>query len=479
MTALPDQSSQSQEKIFTTGGESFMGQDPTVTIDQGVIVRMSPGVIRDIIRQFTDGPVDSVLPLTARGGIPFQILMIHDKTRQVFWMRNGKEPVRPLDKGSDADRNTIARFFEYRSLLPPANLQIQFGSVSKAFPAKADLRNLFLRVRTSDDFTIPDGWTEDDWIKFVVRSRSGDPALKADVDDVQSFDTFLLKTFGATLFQEKDKVRGHAGPPNYEMAGHDLTEWIKFVLNVRSPDWNALYLRQIGLIFYVIDSRLVVFTVDKNTNRISCLSTSTDIIKYNIGNDNARSDDYSSLKVMLKSQMESLLDPRTLDKYSFDPGITPNAQNVSAQNVVCHSLPPFSHRNFRVFLRFLPHLLTTPASHHEASSYQSMFLPHAISWAHFPAHLRCTGSLSEAALPVATNTSAHDTSLEQTPSPSENIERDRGCRHPLGRPAQCCDPGCDPRAPQVHPLGAALQTVHLSGAQRAQVDEEERHEGVH
>ncbi len=161
------------------------------------------------------------------------------------------------------------------------------------------------------------------------------------------------------------------------------------------------------------------------------------------------------------------------------PGITPNAQNVSAQNVVCHSLPPFSHRNLRVFLRFLPHLLTTPASHHEASSCQSMFLPHAISWAHFPAHLRCTGSLSEAALPVATNTSAHDTSLEQTPSPSENIERDRGCRHPLGRPAQCCDPGCDPRAPQVHPLGAALQTVHLSGAQRAQVDEEERHEGVH
>lgn len=342
MTALPAQSSQSQEKIFTTGGESFMGQDPTVTIDQGVIVRMSPGVIRDIVRQFTDGPVDSVLPLTARGGIPFQILMIHDKTRQVFWMRNGKEPVRPLDKGSDADRNTIAKFFEYRSLLPPANLQIQFDSVSKAFPAKADLRNLFLRVRTTDDFTIPDGWTEDDWIKFVVRSRSGDPALKADVDDVQSFDTFLVKTFGATLFQEKDRVRGHAGPPNYEMAGQDLTEWIKFVLNVRSPDWNALYIRQIGMIFYVIDSRLVVFTVDKNTNRISCLSTSTDIIKYNIGNDNARSDDYSSLKVMLNSQMESLLDPRTLDKYSFDPGNRMMGDWQQSENGSSNTMPHFT-----------------------------------------------------------------------------------------------------------------------------------------
>ncbi len=39
-----------------------------------------------------------------------------------------------------------------------------------------------------------------------------------------------------------------------------------------------------------------------------------------------------------------------------------------------------SHRNLRVSMRFLPHLLTTPSSHQEASSYQSMFLPACDLW---------------------------------------------------------------------------------------------------
>jgi hypothetical protein len=316
-TALP---SQGQTQDFTTGDAKFMSQDTSLTVDSGIIRRMSPGIIRDVVRQFARGPEELILPLTARGAVPFAMLMIHDKTRQVFWLGNGQDPVRLLDKNSEADRNTVSSFFEYRSLLPPTVATIDFDEVSDATQGKANLRALFSRVRSSDDFTKPPlSWTDDEWTRFVVRCRIGDPDKEADdTAEESSFDTFLRSRFGDTLFAAKDKVVKSI--PDYKMVGTDLSEWIRFVLNVRSTGWNALYLREIGIIFNVIGTRLVLFTLDKNVNMVSCLSTSIDPIKYNNDNDNARTDDYESMKTMLRSQLGNLLDPRTLDRYSFDSG---------------------------------------------------------------------------------------------------------------------------------------------------------------
>ena len=156
----------------------------------------------------------------------------------------------------------------------------------------------------------------------MVTCRLGDSSQKSVTHDEPGFAAFLKDKFGPAFYTKMGVVRGGQEPnPNYKPPDNaDLSKWIEFVLHVRDPDWNALYMRRIGLVFYMIGARLLVFIVDKNINMISCMCTSADVIKYNNDSDTASVDDKDSLKTMLKAAMGSLLDQHVLDNYDLDTG---------------------------------------------------------------------------------------------------------------------------------------------------------------
>ena len=309
-------------ETFSVESELFMGSPATLTIQDNVITRMAPGIIRDIVCQFVDGSGDRVLPLTSHRAIPFDILMVNDKTREVFRMQPGSGPARALNSKERTDRDAIHAFFEYRSLLPPVNKTVSLDTdVRPRFP-EPHVGDLFTRVTTSEDFTMPSTWDPEKWTSFVVTCRLGDSSQKCITHDEPGFAAFLKDKFGPAFYNKMGVVRGSQGPdPNYKPPDNaDLSKWIEFVLHVRDPDWNALYMRRIGLVFYMIGARLLVFIVDKNINMISCMCTSADVIKYNNDSDTASVDDKDSLKTMLKAAMGSLLDQHVLDNYDLDTG---------------------------------------------------------------------------------------------------------------------------------------------------------------
>ena len=308
-------------ETFSVESELFMGSPATLTIQDNVITRMAPGIIRDIICQFVDGSGDRVLPLTSHRAIPFDILMVNDKTREVFRMQPGSGPAQALNSKERADRDAIHAFFEYRSLLPPVNKTVSLDTdVRPRFP-EPHVGDLFTRVTTSEDFTMPSTWDPEKWTSFVVTCRLGDSSQESVTHDEPGFNAFLKYKFGSTFCSKMGEVRGTADAPKYNPPDNaDLSKWIEFVLHVRDPDWNALYMRRIGLVFYMIGARLLVFTVDKNINMISCMCTSADVIKYNNDSDTASVDDKDSLKIMLKAAMGSLLDQHVLDNYDLDTG---------------------------------------------------------------------------------------------------------------------------------------------------------------
>ena len=308
---------------FSTGSDLFMGSSPTLKMDNRVITSMSPGIIRDIVRQFVDGSGDRMLPLTSRRAIPFDILMVNDKTGEVFRMQPGSDPAKALNSKSRADRDAVDAFFGSRSLLPPANEDINLNTdVQPYFRLKANVGDLFLRVTTSEDFSMPSTWSPEDWTSFIVTCRLGNSFQPSVANDEPGFDDVLQKKFGTACYRKKEEVRGSPNnAPKYEPPPNtDLLKWIEFVLHVRDPDWNALYMRRIGLVFCLIGARLLVFTVDKNINMISCMCTSADVIKYNNDLDSASLDNLGSLKTMLKTMMGSLLDQHVLDQYDLDTG---------------------------------------------------------------------------------------------------------------------------------------------------------------
>ena len=317
----------SDNNTFTADSENFMGSPATVTIVNNVITRMAPGIIRDIVRQFVCSPNERVLPQSSRRATPFEVLMVHDKTQEVFRMHNGNGDIQALNKRSGPDRDAVQRLFEYRSLLPPVAPGISYEEgVLPHFPGKAFLRDLFTQVTTGEDFTVPaSGWTNEEWTKFVVTCRLGDSYDVADSDDTRTFDAFLHQRFD-DFYGCKDAVRDSKAVnveilPVYRVPQNaDVSRWIEFVLNVRTPNWNALYLRQIVVILYVIDTRLVVFTVDKNTNMISCLSSSADVIRYQVDTHSATILDTDSLRAMLVNAMRSFVDSQVLEKYQYDKG---------------------------------------------------------------------------------------------------------------------------------------------------------------
>ena len=317
----------SDNNTFTADSENFMGSPATVTIVNNVITRMAPGIIRDLVRQFVCSPNERVLPLSSRRATPFEVLMVHDKTQEVFRMHNGNGDIQALNKRSGPDRDAVQRLFEYRSLLPPVAPGISYEEgVSPHFPGKAFLRDLFIQVTTGEDFTVPaSGWTNEEWTKFVVTCRLGDSYDVADSDDTRTFDALLHQRFD-DFYERKDAVRGSKAVnveilPVYRVPQNaDVSRWIEFVLNVRTPNWNALYLRQIVVVLYVIDTRLVVFTVDKNTNMISCLSSSADVIRYHVDTHSATIPDADSLRAMLVNAMRSFVDSQVLEKYQYDKG---------------------------------------------------------------------------------------------------------------------------------------------------------------
>lgn len=308
-------------ETFSVESELFMGSPATLTIQDNVITRMAPGIIRDIICQFVDGSGDRVLPLTSHRAIPFDILMVNDKTREVFRMQPGSGPARALNSKERTDRDAIHAFFEYRSLLPLVNKTVSLDTdVRPRFP-EPHVGDLFTRVTTSEDFTMPSTWNPEKWTSFVVTCRLGDSSQKCITHDEPGFNAFLKYKFDSTFYDKMGEVRGTADAPKYNPPDNaDLSKWIEFVLHVRDPDWNALYMRRIGLVFYMIGARLLVFIVDKNINMISCMCTSADVIKYNSDSDTASVVDKDSLKTMLKAAMGSLLDQHVLDNYDLDTG---------------------------------------------------------------------------------------------------------------------------------------------------------------
>ena len=333
----------STSETFSVESDSFMGSPATLTIQDNVITRMAPGIIRDIICQFVDGSGDRVLPLTSHRAIPFDILMVNDKTREVFRMQPGSGPAQALNSKERADRDAIHAFFEYRSLLPPVNKTVSLDTdVRPRFP-EPHVGDLFTRVTTSEDFTMPSTWDPEKWTSFVVTCRLGDSSQKSVTHDEPGFAAFLKDKFGPAFYTKMGVVRGGQGAnPNYKPPDNaDLSKWIEFVLHVRDPDWNALYMRRIGLVFYMIGARLLVFIVDKNINMISCMCTSADVIKYNNDSDTASVDDKDSLKTMLKAAMGSLLDQHVLDNYDLDTGHRMIGGWQSAQNTA-KSLPKLS-----------------------------------------------------------------------------------------------------------------------------------------
>ncbi|CAK0767022.1 hypothetical protein CVIRNUC_003419 [Coccomyxa viridis] len=315
--------STSDNKTFSAESENFMGSPATVTIVNNVITRMAPGIIRDIVRQFVCSPNERVLPQSSRRAIPFEVLMVHDKTQAIFRMQNGNGSIQALNSRSGTDRDAVQRLFEYKSLLPPATPEISFeDGVLPHFSGKTFLKKLFDQVTTSEDFSIPAlGWSEEEW------TRLGDSSDVVDSDDTKSFDAFLRQKF-SEFYGRKGAVRGSkAEAPNpslqpvYDVqTTEDLSKWIEFVLNVRTFNWNALYLRPIVVILYVIDTRLVVFTVDKNTNMLSCLSSSADVIRYQVDTQSATIDNEDSLRAMLGNAMRSFIDVNVLKKYQYDTG---------------------------------------------------------------------------------------------------------------------------------------------------------------
>ena len=329
-------------ETFSVESELFMGSPATLTIQDNVITRMAPGIIRDIICQFVDGSGDRVLPLTSHRAIPFDILMVNDKTREVFRMQPGSGPARALNSKERTDRDAIHAFFEYRSLLPPVNKTVSLDTdVRPRFP-EPHVGDLFTRVTTSEDFTMPSTWNPEKWTSFVVTCRLGDSSQKCITHDEPGFNAFLKYKFDSTFYDKMGEVRGTADAPKYNPPDNaDLSKWIEFVLHVRDPDWNALYMRRIGLVFYMIGARLLVFTVDKNINMISCMCTSADVIKYNNDSDTANVDKKDSLITMLKAAMGPLLDEHVLDNYDLDTGNRMIGGWQSAQNTA-KSLPNLS-----------------------------------------------------------------------------------------------------------------------------------------
>lgn len=180
--------------IFSTGSDLFMGSSPTLKMDNRVITSMSPGIIRDIVRQFVDGSGDHMLPLTSHRAIPFDELMVNDKTGEVFRMQPGSDPAKSLNKKSRADRDAVDALFECRSLLPPVNKTISVeADVQPLFATKGNVRELYMRVTSSEDFSMPTiGWNEQEWTKFVVACRLGNSTETDNIQHYPSFDTFLL-----------------------------------------------------------------------------------------------------------------------------------------------------------------------------------------------------------------------------------------------------------------------------------------------
>ena len=226
----------STSETFSVESDSFMGSPATLTIQDNVITRMAPGIIRDIICQFVDGSGDRVLPLTSHRAIPFDILMVNDKTREVFRMQPGSGPAQALNSKERADRDAIHAFFEYRSLLPPVNKTVSLDTdVRPRFP-EPHVGDLFTRVTTSEDFTMPSTWDPEKWTSFVVTCRLGDSSQKSVTHDEPGFNAFLKYKFGSTFCSKMGEVRGTADAPKYNPPDNaDLSKWIEFVLHVRDP----------------------------------------------------------------------------------------------------------------------------------------------------------------------------------------------------------------------------------------------------